>query len=174
MSHFEKVSFEIWSEDMKKSGIKGISNELLRKWYDEIKLPMQATTHSAGCDIFMPYCFNHASKTSAIIPTGIRWVNDIDNCSGKVLLIFPRSGLGFKHGIRLSNTVGVVDEDYCISDNQGHILVSLYNPSDSDVYYEKGKAFSQAIIVKYEIPNGAESSSSRNGGFGSTDTNEKI
>ena len=169
MSHFEKVAFDIWCRDLEKSAIKGISREILSTWYDEIKLPMQATARSAGCDIYMPYSLNHSPGVTAVIPTGIRWVNDRDIDSGLVLLVFPRSGLGFKHGIRLSNTVGVVDEDYCFSDNQGHIMVSLFNPSDHDVYLEQGKAFAQAVILRYEIPDGAQSQAARNGGFGSTD-----
>ena len=88
---------------------------------------------------------------------------------GRVLLIVPRSGLGFRYGIRLSNTVGVIDADYCDSENEGHIIISLENPSETTIELAEGKAFAQGIIVKYEIPEGAESEESRSGGFGSTD-----
>ena len=43
----------------------------------------------------------------------------------RVLLLMPRSSLGFKYGIRLSNTVGVIDADYADSDNEGHIIISM-------------------------------------------------
>ena len=81
----------------------------------------------------------------------------------------PRSGLGFRYGIRLTNTVGVIDADYCDADNEGHIIVSLENPSDTDVPLNEGKAFCQGIVVKYEIPEGAGSETGRSGGMGSTD-----
>ena len=164
MSRFEKVSYEEWLKDLQ---ITGLPEEVTKKWYDEIKLPMQATAASAGCDFFMPYNLNFEAGSKYRIATGIRWVANDD--AGKVLLIVPRSGLGFKYGIKLSNTVGVIDADYCNSDNEGHIIISLENPSDKTIELEQGKPFVQGIIVKYEIPDGAGSNEERNGGFGSTD-----
>ena len=152
MSHFEKVSYEQWKADC---GIKGLPDKELKKWYEAIRLPRQATA---------------ASKFR--IATGVRWVTDRDGAGsdrGRVLLIVPRSGLGFRYGIRLSNTVGVIDADYCDSENEGHIIISLENPSETTIELAEGKAFAQGIIVKYEIPEGAESEESRSGGFGSTD-----
>ena len=162
MSKFEKVSYEQWKADC---GIKGLPDDELKQWYENIKLPKQATASSAGCDFFMPFNLNLAAKGKFRIATGIRWTGG----DGRVLLIVPRSGLGFKYGIKLSNTVGVIDADYCNSDNEGHIIISLENPSDQDVELPEGKHFAQGIIVKYEIPEGAESDAARNGGFGSTD-----
>ena len=167
MSHFEKVTFEQWKADC---GVKGLADSGLREWYDAIKLPKQATASSAGCDFYMPFSLNFEGGSSFKIATGIRWVcgkegNDRD----KVLLVMPRSGLGFKYGIRLSNTVGVIDADYCDSDNEGHIIISMVNPSDKTVKLREGTPFSQGIVVRYEVPDGAESDESRNGGFGSTD-----
>jgi dUTP pyrophosphatase len=63
----------------------------------------------------------------------------------------------------------VIDADYCDSDNEGHIIISLENPSETTIELPEGKAFAQGIVVKYEIPDGAESEESRAGGFGSTD-----
>ncbi|MBQ6315268.1 MAG: deoxyuridine 5'-triphosphate nucleotidohydrolase [Mogibacterium sp.] len=167
MSRFEKVSYKRWKKDC---GVKGLPDRELREWYDAIRLPQQATASSAGCDFFMPFNLNFEAGSKFRIATGIRWVTDPGSEDrGKVLLIYPRSGLGFKYGIRLSNTVGVIDADYCDSDNEGHIIISLENPSSVAVELPEGKPFAQGIVVKYEVPEGAESSESRNGGFGSTD-----
>ncbi|MCQ2567303.1 MAG: deoxyuridine 5'-triphosphate nucleotidohydrolase [Mogibacterium sp.] len=166
MSRFEKVSFEQWAADC---GIKGLPEDELRKWHEDIRLPEQATAASAGCDFFMPFNLNFEAGSKFRIATGIRWVTDDPADRGKVLLIFPRSGLGFKYGIRLSNTVGVIDADYCDSDNEGHIIISLENPSDKTVELAEGKPFCQGIVVSYEVPDGARSDEARNGGFGSTD-----
>ena len=165
MSHFVKVSFERWKNDC---GVKGLGDKGLREWYDAIKLPAQATAASAGCDFFMPFNLNFESGSKFRIATGIRWVCD-EGERDRVLLIMPRSGLGFKYGIRLSNTVGVIDADYADSDNEGHIIISMENPSDEHVQLHEGKPFAQGIVVKYEIPEGAGSDDARNGGFGSTD-----
>lgn len=166
MSHFEKVSFEQWKSDC---GVRSLADEELRAWYDAIKLPKQATASSAGCDFFMPFNLNFESGSRFRIATGIRWIADSAEDRGTVLLIVPRSGLGFRYGIRLTNTVGVIDADYCDADNEGHIIVSLENPSDTDVPLNEGKAFCQGIVVKYEIPEGAGSETGRSGGMGSTD-----
>ena len=166
MSHFEKVSFTQWKQDC---GINGLSDSELKEWYDSIILPRQATSASAGCDFYMPFNLNFESGSRFRIATGIRWVTDGEKDADKVLLIFPRSGLGFRYGIRLTNTVGVIDADYCKADNEGHIIVSLDNPSETSVPLPEGKAFCQGIVVRYDIPDGAESGSSRSGGFGSTD-----
>ena len=166
MSHFEKVSFEQWKADC---GVRGLPDNDLREWFDAIRLPEQATASSAGCDFFMPFNLNFEAGSTFRIATGIRWVTDGEKDRGKVLLVFPRSGLGFRYGIRLSNTVGVIDADYCDSDNEGHIIISLINPSDVAVPLEECKPFAQGIVVKYEVPDGAESEEARNGGFGSTD-----
>lgn len=164
MSIFKKVSFEQWKKDC---GF-DLPDDKLHEWFEDIKLPMQATKFSAGCDFYMPYSLNLEAGGKHRIATGIKWQTEHSD-NEKVLLIFPRSGLGFKYGIKLSNTVGVIDADYCASDNEGHIIVSLENPSDQDVYLEKGKAFVQGIIVKFDIPEGSKSEEERNGGFGSTD-----
>ena len=168
MSHFEQVSFERWRSDC---GVRGLPDEELRKWYDAIKLPSQATASSAGCDFYMPFNLNFEAGSRFRVATGVRWVTDEED-RGKVLLIVPRSGLGFRYGIRLTNTIGVIDADYCDADNEGHIIVSLDNPSDTDVPVASGSAFVQGIVVSYEIPDGAESCMDRSGGFGSTDIHD--
>ena len=164
MSRFEKVCFEQWKKDL---GIK-LPDSKLREWYDGLILPCQATKASAGCDFCMPYNLNFEAGSKYRIATGVRWTTN-DKDSNKVLLIVPRSGLGFKYGIKLSNTIGIIDADYCNSDNEGHIIISLENPSDKDVELVQGKPFVQGIIVNYEIPENADSQKERNGGFGSTD-----
>ena len=44
---------------------------------------------------------------------------------GWVLMMFPRSGLGFKYRLQLNNTVGIIDSDYYDSDNEGHIFIKI-------------------------------------------------
>ena len=89
---------------------------------------------------------------------------------GWVLLIAPRSGIGFKTGSRLANTVGVIDQDYYYSDNEGHIMVKLVNEGalSRDLTVAKGSAFCQGILLPFGIAEGDDTTATRNGGFGST------
>ena len=165
MSHFEKVSFEQWKADC---GVNGLADDELREWYEAIPMPAQATAGSAGMDFFMPFNLSFEAGSRMKIATGMRWITDDDE-KDKVLLIVPRSGLGFKYGLRLPNTIGVIDADYCDAENEGHILVCFENPSEENVRLKAGSPFVQGIIVKYDIAEGAGSGDARTGGFGSTD-----
>ena len=103
---FEKVSQEQWDTSIK--NINAINAEELSNVYNDIKCPKQGTALSMGMDFFAPYDIKLYSNNSEVIPTGIRWV--VNKADGNVgLIIVPRSGLGFKHGIRLANTVGIID-----------------------------------------------------------------
>lgn len=156
--HFEKISREQWTKDC---------GTFMSEIYNDIKLPKQGTAKSMGMDFFAPYDIILLSHSYHTVPTGVRWVvNDIDGSVG--LIIVPRSGLGFKHGIRLANTIGIIDADYCHANNEGHIMIKLYNPTENKVTIEKGKGFAQGIIIPYITCDGAESEKSRIGGFGST------
>lgn len=64
--------------------------------------------------------------TNAIVGTGIAMAIP----KGYVGLIFARSGLACKQGLRPANCVGVIDEDY-----RGEIIVNLYNDAHTmDAY----------------------------------------
>ena len=151
---FEKVSKEQWSQVV--PGAAG---------YDDIKLPQRATSGSAGYDFYSTMSFRLQPGESILIPTGIRChMND-----GWVLMLYPRSGLGFKYQIRLANSVGVCDADYYFSDNEGHIMLKLVNGGDKIVTIESGQGIAQGIFVQYGITTDDNVTAVRNGGFGSTD-----
>lgn len=163
--YFEKVNFDIWKDGWQNSEV---SEEQLKSWYDNIILPKQGSKYSAGMDFFAPYSMKIPAETAIIVPTGIRWVTDVHS-KDKVLMLAPRSGLGFKYGVRLSNTLGIIDADYCDAENTGHIMIKLYNPSSETISIMRGKAFAQGIITQYFICQDAECDDDRTGGFGSTD-----
>ena len=87
-----------------------------------------------------------------------------------VLKLYPRSGLGFKYRLQLNNTVGIIDSDYYYSDNEGHIFAKITNDSNEGktVTITKGTGFMQGIFVEYGITFDDDTTSVRNGGFGST------
>lgn len=131
------------------------------------KIPKRATKLSAGYDIYSPFSFHLKPNDEIKIPTGIKvFMNE-----GEALLIYPRSGLGFKYYERLANCVGVIDADYNQSDNEGHIFVKVRNDSnDKTMTIKAGEAFCQAIFTPFLIvdDDNFEDGEDRNGGFGST------
>lgn len=130
----------------------------------QIALPRRATQGSAGHDFICPVSVTLAPGQSAVIPTGMCVRMD----AGWVLLIFPRSGLGFRHQVRLANTVGVIDSDYIHADNGGHILVKLVNGSDHDVSIAPGDRFCQGVFVPCGLAEEEDAPGLRSGGLGST------
>ena len=131
-----------------------------------VELPVRATSGSAGYDIKTPWAVQLEPGESLRIPTGLR----CRIAPGWVLLLMPKSGLGFKYRLQLDNTVGVIDGDYYGADNEGHIQIQITNDSRSGRTLEipAGKAFAQGIFVPYGITEDDEADAVRTGGFGST------
>ena len=75
-----------------------------------------------------------------------------------------------KHGINLANTIGIIDGDYYMNeDNEGHILLALHNSSDEPQVISIGDRVAQGIILECHTAYGAQSGAEeRRGGFGST------
>ena len=172
--HFEKITREQWVKDMVNlHSLKSPTEEDFReinKLYDGIKLPKRATKYSAGYDFYVSGDGAILSENSGIIPTGIRWVCDKEEDKNKVLQLYPRSGIGFKTGVRLMNTVGIIDADYWEGNNEGHIMVKLHNPMDSPLHVKDGEAIVQGVITEYHTcDNEEEIVEKRTGGMGSTD-----
>ena len=134
--------------------------------YQDIIVPTRATAGSAGYDFKAPFDFVLKPGETIKIPTGIRARID----DGWVLMVFPRSGLGFKYRLQLNNTVGVIDSDYFGSDNEGHIMIKMTNCTNEGKTIEvaKGQGFAQGIFMPYGITVDDCTTDIRNGGFGST------
>lgn len=164
IAQFEKVSYEQFSSSYK-DDFSG-SDDDIRRIYDAIELPKRATTGSAGYDFHTPVAVRLEPGQTAKIPTGIRAKMDEE----WVLMIFPRSGLGFKYRLQLNNTVGIIDSDYYNSDNEGHIFIKITNDSNEGktVDIPAGGGFAQGIFIPYGITADDDTAAARNGGFGST------
>ncbi|MCR5674013.1 MAG: dUTP diphosphatase [Lachnospiraceae bacterium] len=164
IAKFQKVSFKQFAEVFK-DGFSQDEDEI-RRVYDLIELPKRATAGSAGYDFYTPVDIRLEPGQTIKIPTGIRARMDRD----WVLMIFPRSGLGFKYRLQLNNTVGVIDSDYYDSDNEGHIFIKITNDSNEQKTVEvaAGGGFAQGIFMPYGITEDDDVTDTRNGGFGST------
>lgn len=134
--------------------------------YEQIRLPHRATSGSAGYDFFLPCSLTLAPGKEVKIPTGIRAEME----EGWVLMLYPRSGLGFKYRLQMNNTVGIIDSDYFYSDNEGHILAKITNDSQEGraLTIPAGTGFMQGIFLEYGITVDDGAEAVRNGGLGST------
>ena len=106
------------------------------------KIPTFGTEFSAGADL---YCAEEheisvCSGQKCSIGTGI----SMEIPEGYVGLVFARSGLACKNGLRLCNSVGVIDADY-----RGEIKVVLHNDSEYVREIKPGERVAQMIIMPY-------------------------
>ena len=157
---FEKISLEQWHKDYGDDS-EGNSDKILE---EIIKIPTRATQKSAGYDIVTPIDIDLKPGEMVKFPTGLRC--KIEN--GWFLGIFPKSGLGFKYSLRLSNSTGIIDEDYYHQDNEGHIWAKMQNDGEKEFHIEKGKAVCQGIFLPYGLTYDDDADGIRNGGLGST------
>ena len=134
--------------------------------YSKLKKPHRATAMSAGYDFYSPFDFHLEPGMTIKIPTGIRAKMPEDY----VLMIYPRSGLGFKYRLQLNNTVGVIDSDYYNALNEGHIMIKITNDSNEGkaLDIKAGEGFAQGIFMQYGIVADADAKDIRVGVFVST------
>jgi dUTP pyrophosphatase len=127
--------------------------------------PTYATDGSAAFDLYSTNV-GVVDGDGYVFDTG--WAFEIPE--GYVLLIFSRSGHGFKQGIRLANCVGVIDSDY-----RGEVKVKLTLDRNTlhGEYFTKGDRIAQGMVLPVEQISFFEvddlSRTERgSGGFGST------
>ena len=105
---------------------------------------------------------------TAIVNTGISIQLPFENT---VAMIYPRSGLGFKHNIQLANGTGVIDSNY-----RGEIKVKLiaFSRQDKLPIITKGMRIAQLVVfeiplINFKLVDEIETDTNRGtNGFGST------
>ncbi len=139
----------------------------IKKLNPNAKVPKRATSGSAGMDLYA--CIDEpitiAPGQLAVVPTGIAIALPDNSCAA---FLYARSGLGVKHGICLSNGVGVIDSDY-----RGEICAGICNVSDKPYTIEPDERVCQMVIAPVFTPDIVEVSELDDtqrgkGGFGST------
>ncbi len=139
----------------------------MKKVRENAIIPKRATQGSAGLDLFA--CIDEPLTVKAgervVIPSGIAIALDSNEV---VALVFARSGLAIKHGISLSNSVGVIDSDY-----RGEICVGIINTSREDYTINPNERIAQLVLTPV-IPaepvevDDLDETQRGAGGFGST------
>ncbi|MDV3182538.1 MAG: dUTP diphosphatase [Candidatus Phytoplasma australasiaticum] len=133
---------------------------------NNIQLPQRQTQYSAGYDLAAAIEINIPPQQIAIIPTGLK----VFLPSNQVLLIYARSSLFIKKKLMLTNNVGVIDSDYYNNiENEGHILIPLYNFSNQIITIHKNERIAQGILQNFSLTkNDNNENQIRKNGFGST------
>jgi len=134
----------------------------------DLVLPSRKTQYSAGYDIAAAESITLLPSTTTLIPTGLKAYMLHDEYLG----IHIRSGLSIKNNLSLINSQGIIDADYYNNtDNEGHIMIAIYNHNMQEILIDKGTRIAQGIFYKYLLTDTDESTPvvTRTGGFGSTD-----
>jgi len=134
----------------------------IKKLHKDAKMPSYAHHDDAGFDLCAIENTTVKAGERFAVPTGIA----MEIPEGFVGLVWDKSGLAMKHGIK--TIAGVVDSTY-----RGEMLVCIINLSDKDYTFEKGHKVAQMIIQrkeKMEFVEADELSGTLRGadGFGST------
>jgi len=137
----------------------------VKKLHPNAVIPKYATDGAACFDLQTvesePSMF---AGSSTVFRTGLSF----EIPAGYVMMVYSRSGHGFKNGIRLANCVGVIDSDY-----RGEVMVKLHQDGNGLVPFAAGDRIAQAMIipvhrVELEEADTLSETERGEGGFGST------
>ena len=102
--------------------------------------PTYGSADAAGADLYalLDTPLTLAAGETALVHTGLA----VEIPAGYVGLVCARSGLAVKHGLALSNGVGVIDSDY-----RGEIQVGLVNLGSETYTLQPGERLAQLMIL---------------------------
>ena len=131
----------------------------------DMPTPEYATDGSAAVDLRAAEGLVLEAGARAIVPTGVHIAPESKNV---VAIVAARSGMAIKHGISLSNGIGVIDSDY-----RGEICVGLINHSDKSFTIERGDRVAQLMFMpvlsaNFIVAETLDETERGAGGFGST------
>lgn len=139
--------------------------EVVSRMETPVKLPTRGSVHSAGYDIYTYDTYEIKPKQSVLIRTGIKAYMLPD----EYLDLRVRSSLGIKRQLMLATGASVIDADYYNNpDNEGEIMVVLYNYGDTTQTIEAGEHIVQGIFSNYWLVDNDCTTAVRTGGTGST------
>jgi dUTP pyrophosphatase len=129
-------------------------------------IPVYATSGAAAFDLFSLDPVTLYAHGTATFRTGLAF----EVPDGHVMLVYSRSGHGFRNSISLVNSVGVVDADF-----RGEVLVKLRNDGDQAVDFPPHSRIAQAMIVpvprvSFEVAQSLSHTERDTRGLGSTGT----
>ena len=164
MTIINKWEINIWVMNMEK--IRGFEKVSFRSEDKDVILPERKTRGSAAYDVHSPEEIIIKPGEHKLLHTGIKAYFQED----EALFIIPRSSIGIKHGIRLMNTIGLVDSVYYNNkSNEGEIIFALENNGKEEFKISKGDRVCQVYFQKILFADDDSfSNNERAGGFRST------
>lgn len=128
------------------------------------KTPEYATSGAACFDLYALEDAVIGAASASTVRTGLAFEIPF----GWAMIVHSRSGHGFKHGVRLANSAGIIDSDY-----RGEVMVRLHNDGLVPFYVKAGDRIAQGMLVEAPLVQFrtvvAVSETDRGtGGFGST------
>lgn len=139
----------------------------IKKVHPEAKMPVYGSDGAACFDFYAAHIVDTGFEHGRTVTYGTGLQFEVPD--GHVMMIYSRSGHGFKQGITLANGTGVVDADY-----RGEVLVKL-TKRRSDILGMPcvGERIAQAMIipveqVAFEEADELSDTERGDGGFGST------
>jgi len=135
----------------------------IKKLHEDATVPKYAT-EGAACFDLVATARKIGVDNSATYATGLAF----EVPKGYVMLVYSRSGHGFKEGLRLANCTGVIDSDY-----RGQVMVKLQSDHPQPDWPRVGERIAQAMLVKLPVVEFEEveeltETKRGQGGFGST------
>lgn len=129
--------------------------------------PTYAHETDAAADL---YALEDVTVPGKTYGNKIRTGVNIQLPEGWLAMILPRSSIGAKTPLRLSNSVGLIDSGY-----RGELGILYDNTSDSNYDIKKGDRIAQLLVMpsyrfKAQVVDSLEDSDRGAGGFGSTGT----
>lgn len=137
----------------------------ITRLHNDVTLPTYQTPGSVAFDLAPCETISVGPRETGYARTGLV----IATPPGHALLLAPRSSLYKKKGLRLGNTIGIIDQDYCGPEDE--LMIALWNPGDTSVTVEKGERVAQGLFLRVDRAAWDEqpiTTSSSRGGWGST------
>lgn len=138
----------------------------IKKLNKAAKTPLRGSNESAGYDLYANTkdIIEIQPHETVKVGTGIAMEIPDMYCG----LVFARSGLATKEGLRPANCVGLIDQDY-----RGEIIVALHNDADVVRFISPNERIAQLVIspylpVTFNEVDKLNTTSRGDGGFGST------
>jgi dUTP pyrophosphatase len=128
-------------------------------------IPRYAHPTDGGMDITCPLEVTIPAGQTVIVPTGLK----VAVPEGWMLLVFPRSGMSVKTGLRVANSPGLIDAGY-----RDEVGVILHNTAGTDAHLAAGVRIAQFVLVRRTetcftpVDSVADLGDNRGGGFGHT------
>lgn len=140
-------------------------NVRIKRIDTSLPLPEYQTKGAVAFDMYSRIPETLEPGETKLVPTNLI----IKTPPGYMLMLAARSSLAKKKGLKMANSIGIIDQDYC--GDKDELLLCLHNYSASPVTLEPGERLAQGTFVPIQRAQWQEVESmdhSSRGGFGTT------